>query len=124
VRLNLPGSNDYDPSKPWVSKIRLEDEQIAADLFILVDDMRPTGPSWKECWLAARRAGSKLNYLGIQDAPRERCDSSKSPGAWAGGVIHTTPEGVFVLISREKWDKAKAQLEEVWLMILKDPEKL
>jgi hypothetical protein len=123
-RLNLPGSDEYDPSKPCVSKMRLEDERIAADLFIFVDDLRPTGPSRKECWLAARHAGSKLNFLGIQDAPRKRRDSSKSPGAWAGGVICTTPEGVFVLTSREKWNKAKAQLEEVRLMILKDPEKL
>jgi hypothetical protein len=124
VRLNLPGSETYDPSKPWVSKLRLEDERIAADLFIFVDALRPTGPSRKDCWLAARRAGSRLNFLGIQDAPRKRRDSSKSPGAWAGGVIRTTQAGVFVLTSREKWEKAKAQLEEVRLMVEKDPENL
>ena len=68
VRLNLPGSAEYDPSKPWVSKIRSKDGKIVADLFIFVDDLRPTGPSRLEAWKSARRATSKLNYLGIQDA--------------------------------------------------------
>jgi hypothetical protein len=84
VVLNLPGSEDYNPSKPWVYKLRLDDRRIAADLFIFVDDLRPTGPSRKEAWLAAWRAASKLNYLGIQGAPRKRRHSSKNPGAWAG----------------------------------------
>jgi hypothetical protein len=87
VVLNLPGSDNYDPSKPWVYKVRLEDGRIAADLFIFVDDLRPTGPSQKEAWLAARQAASTLNYLGIQVAPRKRRASSRNPGAWAGGVI-------------------------------------
>jgi hypothetical protein len=65
VKLNLPGSAEYDPNRPWVHKVRLEDGRIAADLFIFVDDLRPTGSSRKEAWLAARRAASILNYLGI-----------------------------------------------------------
>ena len=38
VVLNLPGSEDYDPSMPWVHKLRLSDGGIAADLPIFVDD--------------------------------------------------------------------------------------
>jgi hypothetical protein len=34
VRMNLPGSPDYNPALPWVSKIRIEDEKIDADIFI------------------------------------------------------------------------------------------
>jgi hypothetical protein len=124
VVLNLPGSNDYDVTKPWVYKMRSDDGRIAADLFIFVDDLRPTGPSKREAWLAARQAASRLNFLGIQDAPRKRRGSSRCPGAWAGGVIVTTDDGVFVLTSQEKWDKAKVQIEEVRLMLAKDPEKL
>ena len=45
VELNLPGSKGYDPSRPWVAKYRMEDGRIAADLFIFVDDLRPTSPS-------------------------------------------------------------------------------
>jgi hypothetical protein len=80
VVMNLPGSEDYDPSKPWVAKYRIEDGRLAADLFIFVDDFRPTGPSRADAWQAARRAASTLSYLGLQDAPRKRRDSSQNPG--------------------------------------------
>jgi hypothetical protein len=119
--MNLPGCTEYNPNKPWVYKMRLNDGRITANLFIFVDNLCPTGPSQKEAWLLARRAASKLNFLGIQDAPRKRQDSSQSPGAWAGGGIQMTKEGVFVLTSQEKWDKAKAQLEEVLLMLERNP---
>jgi hypothetical protein len=45
VRLNLPGSQTYDPAKPSVSKIRSSDGHIAVDFCMFVDDARPTGPS-------------------------------------------------------------------------------
>jgi hypothetical protein len=102
VRLNLPGDKNYDPSLPWVSKVR-KDGKIAADLFTFVDDLRPTGPGRRECWRAARRVASTLNWLGIQDAPRKRRDSSQKSGAWSGSVIHVTPDGVCVLASEDKW---------------------
>jgi hypothetical protein len=48
VRLNLPGVEEYDPFLYWVAKIR-EDGRVAADLFIYMNDMRPTGPYPEEC---------------------------------------------------------------------------
>jgi hypothetical protein len=66
VRLNLPGNLDYDPNLPWVLKVQV-DGRIAADLFAFIDNLRPTGPGAKECWRAARRAESILNWLGLQD---------------------------------------------------------
>jgi hypothetical protein len=42
VRLNLPGSPDYDPSLGGVTKVR-EEGRVAAYLFIYTDDFRPTG---------------------------------------------------------------------------------
>jgi hypothetical protein len=119
VRLNFPGCKKYDPSLPWVSKVRAEDGKIAADLFAFMDDIRPVGPNKKGAWLAGRRAARILNHLGIQDAPRKRRDTSKAPGAWAGAVVRTDGDGVHVLVSQEKWDRAKAQLAEVWEMLEK-----
>ncbi len=113
VRLNLPGKEGYDPSVPWVSKVRDSDGRIAADLFTFVDDLRPTGSSKEQGWQAGRRAASVLGYLGIQDASRKRRDSSQTPGAWAVAVVRTGAEGVFVLASEEKWLKAKVLLKEV-----------
>jgi hypothetical protein len=63
--MNLPGSAEYDPSLPWVSKVRLSDNKIAANLFIYVDDVRVTGNSTQECDVAARRASSVVNNLGV-----------------------------------------------------------
>jgi hypothetical protein len=90
VRMNLPGSIHYACHKPWVSKVLAEDLRIGADFVSFIDDVRPTGPIKRECWLAASRVGSMLNYLGIQDASRKRRDSSQDPGAWSGLVVKHT----------------------------------
>ena len=113
IRMNLPGSESYDPSLPWVSKVRLDDGKIAADLFIYVDDVRLTGSSSEECRKAGRRAASVANSLGIQDAARKRRFSSRKPGAWAGSVVETTDKGVFVTVSQEKWDKCKRYIGDI-----------
>ena len=52
IILNLPGSEEYDPSKPWVFKVR-EDGHIAVDFCTFVDDARQTAPTKKEAWQAA-----------------------------------------------------------------------
>jgi hypothetical protein len=70
-RMNLPGSVLYDPMVQWVSKVRKEYGRVAADLFIDIDDFRPTAPSEQECWQAAQKAGSTLNFLGLQEFPRK-----------------------------------------------------
>jgi hypothetical protein len=123
VRLNLPGSYDYKPGSPWISKVRAGG-RISSDLFTFVDDLRPTGPGRIECWKAARRAASILNWLGIQDAPRKRRDSSQSPGAWSGSVVRITPDGVCVLALEDKWNKAKLMLSEIEEMLEQNPNSL
>jgi hypothetical protein len=111
VLLNLPGSEQYDPSRPWVYKVK-PDGTPAADFFFYVDDNRTTGKDEKEAWLAARRVASVCSYLGIQDAARKRRKASKTPGAWAGAVVSTDDEGVYVSVSQEKWDKAKQMVKD------------
>ena len=113
LRLNLPGSASYDPTKPWVSKIRTSDQRIAADFFCYIDDVRPCGASEEECWQAARRVASICSYLGIQDASRKRRPPSQAPGAWAGSVVAVTPEGPGVSVSQEKWDKTRRYIAEM-----------
>jgi hypothetical protein len=121
IRLNLPGSDEYDPSLPRVSKIRSSDGRLAADLFIFVDNIRTRGKDQLTAWLASRRAASTLSYLGIQDASQKRRDSSKHPGAWAGSVVRSDKGGVHQLISDEKWEKTKALLLETKEMLAKNP---
>jgi len=97
----------------------LSDGQVACDVFIYVDDLRITGMSRQEAWIACRRVTSILNHLGIQDAARKRRDSSQVAGAWAGSVVHTTNEEMVVLVTLEKWLKGKAQIEELGVMVEK-----
>jgi hypothetical protein len=99
VQMNLPGSKEYDPSLPWVSKIHLEDGNIVADRFLYVDNGRLTGNSRDEVNKATRVATSRLQKLGIQDAPRKRCWGSRRPGAWAGSIVEATNDGVYVTVS-------------------------
>jgi hypothetical protein len=116
VRLNWPGVEEYDPSLSWVAKIR-EDGRVAADLFIYMDDLRPTEPDAEECWRAFRKGEATCNHMGIQDSPKKRA-TSKTPGPWDGSMVYTDDEeaGVRVLVARKKWCKAKhllANLDEL-----------
>ncbi len=117
VILNLPGSDSYLPSKPWVFKACFPEKsgspRIANDLVIYVDDVRTTGSTYAQCRQASRTVASKANYLGLQDAARKRRDPSQTPGPWAGCIVHTDADGVEVSVSVERWSKAKAML--VWL---------
>jgi len=97
-----------------VCKIWLSDGKVACDVFIYVDDLRTVGPSEDECWQVSRRVASILNSLGLQDAARKRRPPSKEPGAWSGSIVHTSSDQVEVLISQERWDKAKMILE--WIV--------
>jgi hypothetical protein len=113
VRMNLPGSKEYDPSLPWVSKIRVSDGKMAVDLFIYVDNARLTALSEEESWQATRRAASTVNSLGIQETARKRRWGTKRPGAWAGSIVETTEAGVYVTVSQEKWDKCRRYIGEI-----------
>jgi hypothetical protein len=93
VRMNLPGSVLYDPRVQWVSKVRKEDGRVASDLFIYIDDFRPMAPSEQECWQAARKAGSTLNFLGLQEAPWKYRPGSMTPGPWAESMAYTNEGG-------------------------------
>jgi hypothetical protein len=63
LKVNLPGSATYDPSKPWVYNERECDGKITADCLVYVDDLRPTGPSEEESWRATRRVGCLMNTI-------------------------------------------------------------
>ena len=61
VKLNLPGTEDYDPCLSWICKIR-RDGRMACDVFTFVDDERVVGPTedltWQARCLEMRRGSS------------------------------------------------------------------
>lgn len=109
VRLNLPGDPNYDPSPPWVSKIRDEDGKTAGDFVGYMDDLRSSGNGRMEARSASRRIASVLDWLGLQDAARKGRDPRQDPGPWAGSVIEIGQDGsVFVTVTQERWVKTKS----------------
>ena len=113
VRLNLPGDAEYDPSLPWISKIRANGD-IAADVHPYVDDLRETAPSEDEAWKAASKMAKGTSYFGLQDAARKRRDPSKTPGAWAGAIVETTADGqVFKTVAQERWNKTRGHIDRL-----------
>ena len=111
VLLNLPGDPAYNPTKPRVMKWDEALQKIAADILGFVDDLRASGYSIEAAWAVARQVASRLQYLGIQDAPRRRRPPSRTPGAWAGAVFATKDGKVTKSISQDKWDKAKGMIQ-------------
>jgi hypothetical protein len=108
LRLNLPGSIDYLPHLPWVSKVRADDGKIANDYVTYVDDTRTCGGSLQDARWASRVVASRLKWLGIQDAARKWRDPSQDPGPWAGSVVHISTNGAISLtVTQERWEKMK-----------------
>ena len=72
VVLNCFGTMSYDPSLPTVYKWDGVTKQIAGDVKAFVDDLRAIGHNMEHAWSIARLIATRLQYLGIQDAPRKR----------------------------------------------------
>jgi hypothetical protein len=112
VQLNLPGSAAYRPDQPWISK-RTADGFIAAEVLDYVDDNRTTGHDEETAWLASSHLAKNYSFLGIQDATRKRRFATTSPGPWAGVVVVTVPNRVYVSVTAERWLKTKAKIAEI-----------
>jgi hypothetical protein len=98
-----------------------EDKHLAAEIFVYVDDGRPTGYCRDLTWRAARAYGLGCLRRGIQDASRKRTSPTETPGTWAGTVTHTTGGSLVGMVSQEKWDKTKALLRKLTDMFAKGP---
>ena len=120
VELNLPSSESYDPSQPWVSK-RTKDGNLSSDCFVFVDDGRVLGRTQKTCNNSTRRVASVMNHLGEQDASRKRRGASQNSGAWVGALFRSDNDTIGLATSQDKWDKGKNIITK-WLPIVKNSE--
>ena len=108
--LNLPGTEAYNPSLPWVMQ-RRADNSMASVLTCFVNDQRVTGDGGTRVVEAGHALSTRESYLGLQDAPRKlrHPEGSKHPGAWAGVNVVIKEDGsVAVTVTQEKWDRLKA----------------
>ena len=114
VKLNCPGSPNYDPLMPKAFKWNLVAIAIACNCNTFVNDLRPIGPTLELVELATHQMETRMAYLGLQDATRKRCHISRSPGKWASSISVAIPDvGLFATVSQKKWDKAKTILGDL-----------
>jgi hypothetical protein len=108
----MPGSIGYDPTMPWIRKVR-EDGCIVTDLHVYVDDVRITGATQESVWKAGSRVAKLCSFYGLQDAPRKLREPSREPGAWAGSVVATVDGVVTKFVTKERWRKTQGYIR--WL---------
>ena len=88
IIFNLPGMDNYDPSRPKLTKWNSLSDCMAGDVITFVDDVRITGSSKGKCRAVHRQFASRMQYLGLQDAPRKfRPPSQVQAGAWTGTIF-------------------------------------
>ena len=109
IVINLPGSVDYRPGEPWISK-RRQNGALAADAHDYVDDLRGTGPSSNDAWNISSVIAKTASYFGVQDAARKRREQTQRPGAWAGVVCGTAPDRPYISVTQEKWNKTREEI--------------
>lgn len=115
IRLNLPGSELYDPELQWICKMNGSVE--ASDLKVYVDDVRPHGSTEKNCRKAGKKAAKVTQHLGQQDAGRKVRPPSQDPGPWCGSFVCVKDRSVFAFVSEKKWNKGRAYVRD-WLKIV------
>ena len=106
---NLPGTQEYDPSLPWIMKMR-RDGKSASDIAQYVDDMRIIAATKELAWQCSSRTAKTLCHLGLQDAARKRRPQSQRPGAWAGATIASDGDVVTKGVTQERWNKLQKKI--------------
>ena len=119
VVLNLLGSKGYQADLLWVVKVRWDGE-LAAKVFVYVDDCQPTGPTKFLTWQAGREYGAGCTRRGVKDASRKRTSPSQTPGPWAGTMTHTEGGRICGTVSHEKWEKTKHLIAKMADMVEQD----
>ena len=112
VRLNLPGTEGYDPTMPWIVKLR-KDGLVASDIAQYVDDVRIIAATEELAWLCSSKMAKGLAWLGLQDAARKRRMPSQRPGAWAGATVSSDGSVVCKGVTKERWEKVQLRIR--WL---------
>lgn len=106
---NWPYTLKYDPSMPWVIRVRADGE-MAAGSPAFVDDGRTAGVTREICHAVAHRVSTYVNYLGEQNASRKRRPTSRTPGAWTGKMLWTNEPHPKKGVLPQKWQRQRADL--------------
>ena len=109
---------DYDPRLPKVMKwddggrdgsgSGIKSGNMAEDFLTFIDDCRLIGSSMEHCNKVHRQFTGRVQFLGMQDAPRKfRPPSQTQAGAWTGTIFRIGKEAITKSVSQAKWDKGR-----------------
>jgi len=121
IVLNLMGNDNFNPSLPSVYKWDDVAQKIAGEVKAYVDDLRTIGRTLEHAWSIARLVASRLQYLGIQDAPRKRRVDN---GPWAGTVFNASTTEIQTTVTDLKWNKGKDYINFISNEIKDNPDTL
>ncbi|KAI2511896.1 hypothetical protein MHU86_2412 [Fragilaria crotonensis] len=114
--------DSYDTTKPKLMKWNSKAGRMSGDIITFVDDVRIVGASKEHCHRVHRQFTSRMQYLGIQDAPRKfRPPSQDQAGAWTGTIFKITKHDITKSVSQEKWMKGKLIIENLYSLIREHP---
>jgi hypothetical protein len=88
IRLNLPCAEDYDHTKPRVTKVDSQG-RIVGNCCMFCNEGRTIGQNEMQCSMCQQRIVSQIQCMGIQDAARKRRPGSQQDRAWAGTIAFT-----------------------------------
>ena len=79
---------------------------VSGDVITFVDDVRIVGHSKANCHAVHRQFTSRMQFIGLQDAPRKlRPPSQEGAGAWTGTIFRVGLNSISKSVSLEKWEK-------------------
>ena len=113
VYLNLPCSENRDPSLPSVLLLR-EDGEMACVEASFVDDIHVAGRGERMATKACRQLKTQMNTRGNQAEDKKYRPVSLNPGAWIGSMIHTSTPFPLKSTTAKKWRRLRDGLK--WLL--------
>ena len=81
-------------------------KKIASDVYVYIDDGRPTAGSTKASWRATQRV-YQIIFFCLQDSCKKRTAPSQEPGEWVVISVNSTGDRVTVFVSVKKSGKSK-----------------
>ena len=103
----------------WNSKSKF----MSGVVLTFVDDRRIVGASKEEFHSRVHRQfTSRMQYLGIQHAPRKfRPPSQDQAGAWTGTIFNVTKRAITKSVMQDKWMKGKSIIHNLTELINDHP---
>ena len=87
---------------------------MAGDVVTFVDDGRLTGFSKDNCREVNQQFASRVQYLGMQDAPRKfRPPSQDKARSWTGTIFKVERDQITNTVAEEKWDRGRAMIKDL-----------